>query len=548
MESLLGIGEYEYRISEGGEFDTDGKDWQDGPGADEEIRVPAGERIQIRKKATKEEPESDPLRISAPDVDGKTQEIMPNGVDVDYSLPGIKNLTAGKTYEVIETGGNGTVIAGGTADADGRLKIEDLLEKYTGKEISIVQKGDGTTTKDSAPETVKVKEKAETPTKDQFGIVEPTEKETDTIIQKITDEFEYRISEDGKFDDNGFKGGTGEDVRVPAGESIEIRKKETKAEQASDSLIIDAKKAEKEEPAKPDNTPAKGTAPSESQFGVQTDGSGTSTVIKNVTSEFEYSADGGKTWIPGNGKDITVPAGTVVLIRRKATATSAASDPIRIVTTVYQTLDTVDRMITSVNTDKGDVEGSTFAPLCLKASGKNKAVKLTWKKSSETSGYILYGSACGKNNKMVKLATLASSKKSYTVKKLNAKKLKAGTYYKFMIVAYKTIDGKDYVISKSKVAHAATTGSAKYGNPKKLKVNATKLSIKKGKKKTIKAKLTLTKAKMKKHIAKFRYESEDPSIAAVTKKGSVKGIKAGKTYIYVYAQNGVYKRIKVTVK
>ena len=53
---------------------------------------------------------------------------------------------------------------------------------------------------------------------------------------------------------------------------------------------------------------------------------------------------------------------------------------------------------------------------------------------------------------------------------------------------------------------------------------------------------------MKTHIAKFRYESSNPSIATVNKSGKIKGKKKGKCDIYIYAQNGLYKKIKVTVK
>jgi len=50
------------------------------------------------------------------------------------------------------------------------------------------------------------------------------------------------------------------------------------------------------------------------------------------------------------------------------------------------------------------------------------------------------------------------------------------------------------------------------------------------------------------HIAKFRYESSNKKVATVNKKGKIKGISKGKATIYVYAQNGFYKTIKVTVK
>ena len=50
------------------------------------------------------------------------------------------------------------------------------------------------------------------------------------------------------------------------------------------------------------------------------------------------------------------------------------------------------------------------------------------------------------------------------------------------------------------------------------------------------------------HLGKFRYESTNKKIATVSKKGVIKGIKKGSCYVYVYTQNGLYKRIKVRVK
>ncbi|MBR6222034.1 MAG: Ig-like domain-containing protein [Lachnospiraceae bacterium] len=47
---------------------------------------------------------------------------------------------------------------------------------------------------------------------------------------------------------------------------------------------------------------------------------------------------------------------------------------------------------------------------------------------------------------------------------------------------------------------------------------------------------------------KFRYATADPSVATVSASGVIKGVKAGKTTIYVYARNGHTKSIKVTVR
>lgn len=72
-------------------------------------------------------------------------------------------------------------------------------------------------------------------------------------------------------------------------------------------------------------------------------------------------------------------------------------------------------------------------------------------------------------------------------------------------------------------------------------------TIKKNKQYTIKASEIKQSKKIKQH-RKIAFESGDTKIATVTKKGVVKGKKKGNCYIYAYAQNGVYKKIKVKVK
>ena len=199
----------------------------------------------------------------------------------------------------------------------------------------------------------------------------------------------------------------------------------------------------------------------------------------------------------------------------------------------------VEKLIKGTNTDKGDPKGSLFAKLQLKATGKKKSVKLSWKKVKNADGYIIYGSACG--SKMKKLKTITKG----TVNKWTNKKLKKGKFYKYIIVAYYNVAGEKRIAYTSKSVHAITSGG-KYGNPKK--VNAKKsLKLKKGKKKKISAKL-ICKKKTKTHISKFRYESSNAKIVTVNKKGKIKALKKGKCYIYVYAQNGFFKKIKITVK
>ena len=56
---------------------------------------------------------------------------------------------------------------------------------------------------------------------------------------------------------------------------------------------------------------------------------------------------------------------------------------------------------------------------------------------------------------------------------------------------------------------------------------------------------------MKKPLRRHRklsYESSNTKVATVTKKGVIRAKAKGTCMVYVYAQNGVYKKIKVTVK
>ena len=128
------------------------------------------------------------------------------------------------------------------------------------------------------------------------------------------------------------------------------------------------------------------------------------------------------------------------------------------------------------------------------------------------------------------------------------KKLKKGTGYRFIVKAYKNVDGQKYTIAASKTVHEVTEGG-KSTNPKSVKVNKRTVKIKNGKKFTIKAKIVKASSgkKLSNH-RKLSYESTNKEIATVSSKGVIKGKIAGTCYIYAYAENGIFKKIKVTVK
>ena len=193
---------------------------------------------------------------------------------------------------------------------------------------------------------------------------------------------------------------------------------------------------------------------------------------------------------------------------------------------------------------EGDVKGSTFGKLQAKISkAKKNSIIIKWNKVKGASGYQVYAAECGKNNKYKRVKTIEkASTTSFTYKKL-----KKATAYKIIVKAYKNIDGKKYTIAASKTVHEVTEGGKKT-NPKSVKVKKSTVKIKKGKKFTIKP--TIVKVDSKKKLVNHRkisYECTNEKIATVSKKGVIKGKKKGTCYVYVYAENGIFKKVKVTV-
>lgn len=192
---------------------------------------------------------------------------------------------------------------------------------------------------------------------------------------------------------------------------------------------------------------------------------------------------------------------------------------------------------------EGDVKGSTFHRLQAAVSKTTtKSVKLTWKKVTGADGYQIYAAKCGKKNKLKPVKDIRKgSTKTFTHKKLNK-----GTAYKYVVCGYKVVDGKKVTIAASKCVYVFTEGG-KYGNTKSVKVKKTKVNLKKGKTYQVKA----SQVKEKKALKKYRnicYESTNPKVAAVSGKGLIRAKAKGTCKVYVYAQNGKQKEIKVTVK
>ena len=202
-------------------------------------------------------------------------------------------------------------------------------------------------------------------------------------------------------------------------------------------------------------------------------------------------------------------------------------------------------------TGMGDPKGSKFSLLQAKAKkiGKNY-VTLGWTKVDGAEQYIIYGNKCGTKNKYLKITTAKASATAKKIAKISGKALKKGTYYKFIIAAVaKDSEGVDKVIATSKSVHFITKGNAKYGDFTKVTLKTPKsVKIKKGKK----YKITAVQVKPKKlKVSQHRtlsFESNNIAVATVKKSGVVRGVGKGKAVIYVYAQNGLFATVSVTVK
>ena len=108
------------------------------------------------------------------------------------------------------------------------------------------------------------------------------------------------------------------------------------------------------------------------------------------------------------------------------------------------------------------------------------------------------------------------------------------------------MNGKKEIITISKTVHA-TTLSKKYGIAEKIKVNATTVNLNTNGTFALKAKEVNASKKIQIHRA-ICFESSDPDVATVSKKGVITAIAPGECTIYIFAQNGKYVTCKVTVE
>lgn len=215
---------------------------------------------------------------------------------------------------------------------------------------------------------------------------------------------------------------------------------------------------------------------------------------------------------------------------------------------------TASIMITVKVPDEPTINKTTgFRRLRARSVKQTKtSVTLQWNIIEDADGYFVYGNRCNtgtKSYKYRKLATITGG----DISTWTQKDLKKGTYYKYVVKAYRLVNGKKVVTDTSISVHAVT-GGGKYGNAKAVSVtqignkkNVSKITLKMGKTAQIQAKEVKKDKKIARH-RKLCYESSNTKVATVTPDGLIRATGKGTCTIWVYAQNGVYKALKITVK
>lgn len=189
------------------------------------------------------------------------------------------------------------------------------------------------------------------------------------------------------------------------------------------------------------------------------------------------------------------------------------------------------------NTESNEKDTELKLLLC-KVSSSTTSHTLQWNSVKSADGYEIYGAEFNKKFKRLRRV----GKKSNTWKH---NKLKKGKQYKYYVKAYKNVKGKRVILAQSLSVYSMTKGG-KYGNPSKIETKKTRVNVNLGR--NVRLHVKVTGKKLNSAGKKVRYVSSNPSVAKVSKTGVITGKKCSNCTIYCIAQNGLYKKIKVTVK
>ena len=188
----------------------------------------------------------------------------------------------------------------------------------------------------------------------------------------------------------------------------------------------------------------------------------------------------------------------------------------------------------------------------MKAKGK-KSMTIAWEPVEGVDGYDIFFAKCAKKKDGKNPSKLVKTIEGNDVSQWTKTGLKKGKSYKAYVRAFVMKNNEKEYKEASPLMHAyAAGGDKKHTNAKSVSVNASEVSLAVDATFQIKAKVKKLKKKKKlmpkSHVATIRYLSTDDSIAAVDKKGLITAIGTGECYVYAYAHNGAFAKVKVTIE
>lgn len=196
----------------------------------------------------------------------------------------------------------------------------------------------------------------------------------------------------------------------------------------------------------------------------------------------------------------------------------------------------------------GNIEKPTDARLRMNSKirifWKGSRVVMKWGAAPGADSYEIWMAYCGEGD-FKKVKTVRNLKAVF--KKLNGKKLNKKRCVRAYVIAYQ--NGTE--IGRSMVVHSAGPKSA-FTNVKKITTSKKTYKLNVGKKAKMKAKaiknISGRRLLSKNHCPRLRYASSDVSVATVSEKGKITAVGAGMCNVWVYAQNGVSRKVTVIVE
>ncbi|MBR1762204.1 MAG: Ig-like domain-containing protein, partial [Eubacterium sp.] len=227
----------------------------------------------------------------------------------------------------------------------------------------------------------------------------------------------------------------------------------------------------------------------------------------------------------------------------KVSYTAHANYDVKVVNGTYTV---IDRITTTEKT-----AGKNKINSAIKATvNKNGSITAKWGAVANADKFEIYANYCSKNSEFKKIKTVKGNIHSFDITKLGGKKLDQKKSVKIYVVAYRKVNGKYEKITQSVQLHVVGKKNTKYSNAKAITVKKDAFTLKVNKTAAIKPTLVLKNSKKKavEHVAKFRYQSTNTAVATVDANGKITAVGKGTCTIYIFANNGKLKSVKVTVK